>query len=420
MKDIIEELKWRGLIHQTTDIETLQKLLNSKSVAFYFGCDPSSDSLQIGNFLGLITARRFQLCGHKPILLAGGATGMIGDPGGKKEERNLIDLKTLRYNVEQITKQMGLIFDFKHPICRAEVVNNYDWFKKINFLDFMRDTGKHFTVNYLLDRDWIKSRLESGISFAEFSYSLIQAFDYLTLNKKFNCELQIGGSDQWGNIVSGVDLIKTKTGKEVHALSIPLLLKSDGTKFGKSENGCIYLDRKRTSPYQMYQYFINTDDKDIIKFLKQFTFLNQEEIRIYEKQVLEEPEKRESQKTLAKFMVELIHGKKDVINCEKISNALFYGDFKKLTKIELEDGLNDVPSFEIKDTKEINLIDLLILGNISPSKRQAKEDIENKAISINGEVKSDVDFKLTKSNTLFNKYIIIRRGKKNYFLCKWN
>jgi len=314
---------------------------------------------------------------------------------------------------------MGLIFDFKHPICRAEVVNNYDWFKKINFLDFMRDTGKHFTVNYLLDRDWIKSRLESGISFAEFSYSLIQAFDYLTLNKKFNCELQIGGSDQWGNIVSGVDLIKTKTGKEVHALSIPLLLKSDGTKFGKSENGCIYLDRKRTSPYQMYQYFINTDDKDIIKFLKQFTFLNQEEIKNYEKQVLEEPEKREAQKTLAKFMVELIHDKKDVINCEKISNALFYGDFKKLTKTELEDGLNDVPNFEIKDTKEINLINLLILGNISSSKRQAKEDIENKAISINGEVNSDVNFKLTKSNTLFNKYIIIRRGKRNYFLCKW-
>ena len=419
MKDIIEELKWRGLIHQTTNIETLQKLLNSKSVSFYLGCDPSSDSLQIGNFLALITARRFQLCGHKPILLAGGATGMIGDPGGRKEERNLIDLKTLESNVKQITKQMGLIFDFKNPICRAEVVNNYDWFKKINFLDFMRDTGKHFTVNYLLDRDWIKSRLESGISFAEFSYSLIQAFDYLTLNKKFNCELEIGGSDQWGNIISGVDLIKTKTGKEVHALSIPLLLKSDGTKFGKSENGCIYLDRTRTSPYAMYQYFINTDDKDIIKFLKQFTFLNQEEIKNYEKQVLEEPEKREAQKTLAKFMVELIHDKKDVINCEKISNALFYGDFKKLTKTELEDGLNDVPNFEIKDTKEINLINLLILGNISSSKRQAKEDIENKAISINGEVNSDVNFKLTKSNTLFNKYIIIRRGKRNYFLCKW-
>jgi len=281
----------------------------------------------------------------------------------------------------------------------------------------MRDTGKHFTVNYLLDREWIKSRLDSGISYAEFGYSLIQAFDYLTLNKKFNCELQIGGSDQWGNIISGVDLIKTKTQKEVHALSIPLLLKSNGTKFGKSENGCIYLDKRKTSAYQMYQYFINTDDKDIIKFLKQFTFLTQEEINIYEKQVNNEPETREAQKTLAKFIVELIHGKTAVLNCEKISNALFYGDFKKLSKLELEEGLNDVPSFQIQNLKEINLIDLLILGKISPSKRQAKEDIENKAISINGEVKSDIDFKLIKSNTLFNKYLIIRRGKKNYFLC---
>ncbi len=415
---LLEDLKWRELIHQTTDINALNKLLETAKITFYLGFDPSADSLHLGNLLPLITARRFQLQGHKPILLAGGATGMVGDPSGKESERSLLDFKTIQSNVSHISKQMSQIFDFKSSN-KAILVNNYDWFKKINVLDFLRDTGKHFTVNYLLDREWIKSRLESGISFTEFSYSLIQAYDYLVLNQKYGCSLQIGGSDQWGNIISGVDLIKAKTQKEVHALSIPLLLNSDGKKFGKSEQGCIFLDKKKTTAYQMYQYLFNTDDRDVIKFLKEFTFLSKEEINLLEKQVKETPETREAQKVLARSITELIHGKNAVLRCDKISNALFYGDFKKLNKLELEEGLNDVPTFEIKNQKEINLVDLLILGNISSSKRQAREDIQNNAILINNQVFNNIDTIITKSQTLFNQYLIIRKGKRNYFLCKW-
>ncbi len=420
--DLLDDLQWRGLIYQTTDIDSLRKLLQHNKITFYEGFDPSCDSLQLGNLLTLITAKRFQIAGHKPIILVGGATGMIGDPSDKKSERKLLNEQTVKNNTKKIASQIKHIFnsfDSKHISNKVKIVNNYDWFKNITFLTFMRDIGKYFSINYLLSREWVKTRLDSGISFAEFGYSLIQAYDYFILNLKYNCQLEIGGSDQWGNIIAGVDLIKNKTHKEVYGLSIPLLLHSDGTKFGKSVQNCIYLDPNKTTPYQMYQYLVNIDDRDIIHFLKQFTFLSIKEIKQYETKIIQNPELREAQKFLAKFIVKLIHGTKAVSKCEKISNALFYGDFQKLTQKELEQGLNDVPTFEIIDHKQINVIDLLVSGNISSSKRQAKEDIINKAITINGKNISDIELQLTKKDCLFNTYLIIRRGKKTYFLGKW-
>ncbi|MGB9763534.1 MAG: tyrosine--tRNA ligase [Minisyncoccia bacterium] len=413
--DILEDLKNRGLIYQTINLSGLEQRLKKGPIVLYCGFDPTAESLHVGNLLLIITLRRFQLNGHQPIIIVGGATGMIGDPSGKNEERPLQTKEIIKKWDKKIKKQLKQFLDFKTKDNPALLLDNFSWHSKINFLDFLRNIGKHFTVAYLLAKETIKKRLESGISFTEFSYSLLQAYDFYYLFKKYNCELQIGGSDQWGNITSGIDLIKTLTKKEVFGLTLPLITTSSGEKFGKSSGKAIWLDKKLTSPYQFYQFWINTPDSEVIKLLKYFTFLTTEEIDKLEQSLLKEPEKREAQKTLAFEITKIVHGEKEAQKAQKISRALFYNEIKSLNKKELEIATEDVPVYHT-ERKNISLVDLLVLAQISSSKRQAREDILKKSISINGEIISDLNINLLDLKPLFNKYLIIRRGKKNYYL----
>ncbi|MDQ1001195.1 tyrosyl-tRNA synthetase [Neobacillus niacini] len=417
--DLLQDLAWRGLIYQQTDEESLKDLIGKESISLYCGADPTADSLHIGHLVPFLTLRRFQQHGHRPIVLVGGATGLIGDPSGKSEERNLQTLEAVQENVKGIQKQLAAIFDFDGQN-GAVMVNNYDWAGSMDIVTFLRDIGKHIGVNYMLAKDTIASRLETGISFTEFTYTILQAMDFNHLYENFNCKLQVGGSDQWGNITSGLELIRKMQpeGSKVFGLTIPLVTKADGTKFGKTEGGAVWLDAKKTTPYEFYQFWINSADADVVKYLKYFTFLSHEEIEGLEKSVQEEPHLRLAQKALAEEMTRLIHGQDSLQQAIKITEALFSGDVRSLTASEIQQGFKDVPSFNAGDT-DGNLVDLLVAAKISPSKRQAREDITNGAITVNGERITDTSYVLQETDRIEGQFTIIRRGKKKYSLIKY-
>jgi tyrosyl-tRNA synthetase len=417
--DLLQELEWRGLINQVTDKEGLQKLLNEEKVTLYSGFDPTADSLHIGHLLPILTLRRFQLAGHRPIALVGGATGLIGDPSGKKSERTLNPKETVQQWSERIKEQLSRFLDFDAKENPAKIANNYDWIGSLDVISFLRDVGKHFGINYMLAKESVQSRIETGISFTEFSYMILQSLDFLKLYQNEQCRLQIGGSDQWGNITAGLELIrKTEGDAKAFGLTVPLVTKADGTKFGKTESGAIWLDREKTSPYEFYQFWINTDDRDVIKYLKYFTFLSKEEIEELEKQLQKAPEQRAAQKALAEEMTKLVHGEDALKQAIRISEALFSGSVSELTAEEIEQGFKDVPSFEYEG-EEVPLVELLVMAKIVPSKRQAREDITNGAIYINGERIQDVNAVITKENRIEGRFTIIRRGKKKYYLIRY-
>ncbi len=415
---LIEDLKWRGLIYQQTDEQGIEDLLNKEQVTLYCGADPTADSLHIGHLLPFLTLRRFQEHGHRPIVLIGGGTGMIGDPSGKSEERVLQTEEQVDKNIEGISKQMHNIFEFgtDHG---AVLVNNRDWLGQISLISFLRDYGKHVGVNYMLGKDSIQSRLEHGISYTEFTYTILQAIDFGHLNRELNCKIQVGGSDQWGNITSGIELMRRMYGQtEAYGLTIPLVTKSDGKKFGKSESGAVWLDAEKTSPYEFYQFWINQSDEDVIKFLKYFTFLGKEEIDRLEQSKNEAPHLREAQKTLAEEVTRFIHGEDALKDAIRISQALFSGDLKSLSAKELKDGFKDVPQVTLSNDTT-NIVEVLIETGISPSKRQAREDVNNGAIYINGERQQDVNYALAPEDKIDGEFTIIRRGKKKYFMVNY-
>ncbi|QLK86269.1 tyrosine--tRNA ligase [Staphylococcus sp. 17KM0847] len=415
---LIEELKWRGLIYQQTDEVAIEELLNKESVKIYCGADPTADSLHIGHLLPYLTLRRFQEAGHRPIVLVGGGTGMIGDPSGKSEERVLQTEAQVEQNVRGIQKQMEMLFDFNMengPI----LVNNRDWLGQISLIEFLRDFGKHVGVNYMLGKDSIQSRLEHGISYTEFTYTILQAIDFGHLNRELGCKIQIGGSDQWGNITSGIELMRRMYGTDdVYGLTIPLVTKADGKKFGKSESGAVWLDRDKTSPYEFYQFWINTSDEDVIKFLKYFTFLSKEDIAALEASVQSEPHLRKAQKALAENVTAFIHGEEALAEAQRISQALFSGDLTALSTQEIKAGFKDVPQVTLS-ASTTNIVEALVETKISSSKRQAREDIQNGAIYINGKRQKDLQYMLSDEDKYDNTFTIIRRGKKKYFMVNY-
>jgi tyrosyl-tRNA synthetase len=417
--DLLQDLQWRGLINQVTDEEGLRKLLEEEKVTLYCGFDPTADSLHIGSLLPILTLRRFQLAGHRPIALVGGATGLIGDPSGKKSERTLNEKEVVQQWSEKIKEQLSRFLDFEAKDNPAKIANNYDWIGSLDVISFLRDVGKNFGINYMLAKESVQSRIETGISFTEFSYMILQSLDFLKLYQNENCKLQIGGSDQWGNITAGLELIrKTEEDAKAFGLTIPLVTKADGTKFGKTEGGAVWLDKEKTSPYEFYQFWINTDDRDVIKYLKYFTFLSKEEIEQLEKELQEAPEKRAAQKALAEEVTKLVHGEDALRQAIKISEALFSGSISDLTADEIKQGFKDVPSFEYEG-EEVSLLELLVMSQIVPSKRQAREDIANGAIYVNGERVQDVNKVLTKEDRIEGQFTVIRRGKKKYYLIKY-
>ncbi|OFO39732.1 tyrosine--tRNA ligase [Staphylococcus hominis] len=416
--ELLEELQWRGLIYQQTDEQGIEDLLNKEQVTLYCGADPTADSLHIGHLLPFMTLRRFQEHGHRPIVLIGGGTGMIGDPSGKSEERVLQTEDQVAKNVEGLSAQMHKLFEFGTDK-GAVLVNNKDWLSQISLISFLRDYGKHVGVNYMLGKDSIQSRLENGISYTEFTYTILQAIDFGHLNRELNCKIQVGGSDQWGNITSGIELMRRMYGQtEVYGLTIPLVTKSDGKKFGKSESGAVWLDAEKTTPYEFYQFWINQSDEDVIKFLKYFTFLGKEDINRLEQSRDEAPHLREAQKALAENVTEFIHGKEALDDAIRISEALFKGDLKSLSSKDIKVGFKEVPQVEVSKATT-NLIDVLIESGIASSKRQAREDVNNGAIYINGERKQSVDYNLTDEDKFDNEFTIIRRGKKKYFMVNY-
>jgi len=418
---LIEDLQWRGLLYQQTDAEGMEKLLNEEKVSLYVGVDPTADSMHIGHIVPLLTLRRFQQAGHRPILLVGGATGMIGDPSGRSEERNLLTEEQIARNVAGLKAQMERIFDFGEDGNGAQLVNNYDWVGKMSIIDFLRDYGKLVNVNYMLAKDTIASRLDTGISFTEFSYTLIQGLDFNHLYNHYDVRIQVGGSDQWGNITTGLEVIRKTHDEDAKAygITIPLVTKADGTKFGKTAGGAVWLDAEKTTPYEFYQFWINSADADVIKYLKIFTFLSREEIEALEVSVQEEPHLRKAQKTLAEEMTRLIHGEEALETAKRITDALFSGDLKALSASEMKNAFKDVPSSELpKEDK--NIVDVLVEANISSSKRQAREDVTNGAISINGEKVTDLDYVVGSQDRLEDEFSIIRRGKKKYHMVKFN
>jgi tyrosyl-tRNA synthetase len=408
---LYEDLQWRGLIYQETD-ESLKDKLNQESLTFYIGTDPTADSLHVGHLMANLVAKRLEDHGHKPILVIGGGTGLIGDPSFKADERQLLSIEESLKNAAGIEKQV------KHLLPTAKVVNNYEWLSSLNAIEFLRDLGKHFSINYMMAKDSVKSRIEKGISFTEFSYQIIQAWDFEHLYKTYHCTLQIGGQDQWGNITSGSELIRRIHGVDakVYGLTFPLVTKTDGTKFGKTESGAVWLDPEKTSPYEFYQFWINTPDADVISRLKQFTFLSREEIEHIEKSLETEPEKRLAQTTLAQEVVEMVHGKDALKQAMNVSDALFSGDIKDLSVQEIEMGFKNLPSISIDGN--IGLLDALVELNLVQSKRQAREMIASNAVSVNGEKVNDTYYEIDQNHAFGQKYSIIRKGKKKYGLIK--
>ena len=404
---LFEELQWRGLIKDVAGDDIADKLNNEK-ITFYWGTDPTADSLHLGHYSSLVTAKRLAKAGHNPILLCGGATGLIGDPR-PTAEREIISKEKLNENLQGIKAQVLKIFDGK-----AEVVNNYDWFKGYEFTDVLRDVGKYINVNYMLDKDIIRRRLDSGITFAEFAYMLIQGYDFLWLYQNKNCIMQVEGSDQWGNITTGLDLIKKKLGKDAYAFTMPLVLDKYGNKFGKSEGNALWLDEAKTSSYELYQYLINVDDEMVVHYLKIFTFLSKEEIEELEKKNQENPHLREAHKALAREIITDLHGKESYENAVKISEALFSGDIKSFTGKDVEVAFSGLEPFKM--TEDSLLIDVLVNNGVCSSKREAREFMGNGSITVNGDKVTDLEFMVTKDVCIDSKYIVIRRGKKKYYL----
>ena len=403
--NLFEDLKWRGLIKDISSPE-LEKKLNEEKLTFYIGTDPTADSMHIGHFSSFLIATRLAKYGHKPILLIGGATGLIGDPKPSKE-RQMITKEEVLKNVEGLTKQAQNIFGF-------EVVNNYDWIKDINTLDFLRDYGKYINVNYMLDKDIISRRLETGITFCEFAYTLLQGLDFVHLNEAKGVTLQVAGSDQWGNITTGIELARKKNDVELFGMTMPLVLDSNGVKFGKTEGNALWLDKNKTSSYELYQYLINSDDSCVIDYLKKLTFLSKEEIESIEKEHLECPEKRLAQKALAHEVITFLHGEEEYNKALKMSEVLFSGNVSDLSAEDIEICFKGVPNFEV--IEEITLIDLLVNNSICQSRREVREFLGSNAIMINGSVVNDENMIINKEIAIEGKIIVIRRGKKKYFL----
>lgn len=418
--NIIDELEWRDAINQQTDEIGLKKLINQKKVGLYCGVDPTGDSMHIGHLIPFMILKRFQLAGHLPVIVIGGATGSIGDPSGKSEERVLQTHEQVQNNVTKLTYQMEKLFDAGKNEASIRMVNNLDWTKEISLLDFLRNIGKSFNVNTMLSKDIVASRLETGISFTEFTYQILQSIDFLHLYRHEDVQLQIGGADQWGNITAGLEYIRKQEGSdaEAYGLTIPLMLKADGTKFGKTAGGAIWLDPEKTTPYEFYQFWLNQDDRDVVKYLKYFTFLTKEEIEALAEMVAAEPHKREAQKTLANEMTLFVHGEQALKDAKKITAALFSGNVKELTADQIEEGFKNMPTFEAPK-EEWNIVEWLVdIVGIEPSRRQAREDIKNGALSMNGEKVTNVEAIVTPKNSFDERFILIRKGKKKYFLIK--
>lgn len=417
--DFFKELKERGLVHQATDEAALVKQLNDESVKLYIGFDPTADSLHIGHLLPILMLRRFQKNGHVPIALVGGGTGMIGDPSFKDAERSLNTLDVVEQWSQSIKDQLARFIDFDDTEKPAILANNYEWLGNISLIDFLRDVGKNFTINYMMSKESVKRRIETGISYTEFAYQLLQAYDFLKLYETQGCLLQLGGSDQWGNITSGIELLRREKEVQGFGLTMPLITKADGTKFGKTEGNAVWLDAKKTSPYEFYQFWINTDDRDVIKFLNYFSFLSLEEIQQIEIEFLKAPEQRVAQKALAKEVTTLVHGEEAYEQAVRISKALFSGEIDSLNAKEIMQGFKDVPSYTVTLEDNKNIVELLVASKIESSKRQAREDIQNGAIYINGQRIQDTTVELSVEQAIEQQFIVVRRGKKKYFLLKY-
>ncbi len=415
--NIFDELKARGLVFQTTDEAALSKALTEDMVSYYVGYDPTADSLHLGNLVLILTMKRLQMAGHKPYALVGGATGLIGDPSFKDSERSLQTKDTVTKWSGKIRSQLERFLDFENGENKAEMTNNYNWFENLTFIDFLRDVGKHFTVNYMISKDSVKSRMGSGISYTEFAYQIMQGYDFYELNQLHNVTLQLGGSDQWGNMTAGTELLRRKANKQGHVITIPLITDSTGKKFGKSEGNAIWLDADKTSPYEMYQFWLNVDDADAVKMLKIFTFLSLEEIAEIEEQFEAARHERLAQKVLAREVVSLVHGKAAYEQAVKTSEILFGGgDLRQLDAKSILTGLKAAPQHQVTDDEDLTLVELLISAGIAPSKRQAREDITNGAIYINGERVQALDYVITDSDKIENRLTVIRRGKKKNFV----
>ena len=405
---LFEDLKWRGLVKDVVGEEAeLQKVLDGKPFSFYWGTDPTADSLHIGHYSSLCMAKRLANAGHHPVLLCGGATGRIGDPR-PTAEREIISEEVVNNNIK------GLQAQVKRLVPTAEVVDNYDWLKDYTFLNFLRDVGKYINVNYMLDKDIIRRRMETGITYAEFSYMLMQGYDFVHLYQEKNCIMEVAGSDQWGNITTGVDLIRKMLDKQAYAFTMPLILDATGKKFGKSEGNALWLDINKTSAYEIYQYLINSDDTKVIEYLKVFTFLSREEIEKIEEQQKAAPETRIAQKTLAWEVVKDLHGKEEADNAVLVSQKLFAGDFEGISVKDIMSGMKGVPNFKFE--KEEPVIDILVNNKMASSKREARDFLKANAITVNGKVVNDENTMITKDMAIEGKIIIFRRGKKKYFI----
>ena len=417
---IIDELKWRGLVADCTDAAELEKKV-AAPITLYCGFDPTADSLHVGSLVPLLALRRFQLLGHHPIALAGGATGSIGDPSGKTQERQLLTQEILDHNIASVKVQLAKLLDFETKQNPARLLDNASWTRDVSFLDFLRDIGKHFSVNQMVAKESVRARMEDrevGISYTEFSYMLLQAYDFMVLCRDASCELQIGGSDQWGNITAGIELTRKKTGKQVYGLTLPLIMNTDGTKFGKTAAGAIWLDPKRTSVYKFYQFWINVADADVIRYLKYFTFLPQAEIESLEKQHTENPGARVAHKALARVVTDMLHGPDATTEAIRASEILFGGNLDGIAEATFNDIVGEVPTKQIEKTKldgaGLSLVELLIHAGLCPSKGQARKDIEGGGVNINNVRNSDPARAVTTADLLFGKHVLLRKGKKNY------
>ncbi|MEO0138630.1 MAG: tyrosine--tRNA ligase [candidate division WOR-3 bacterium] len=420
MEEFLKELKWRGVLYDFT--EGLEELRGS--VVGYIGFDPTAPSLHVGSLLPLITLSRFQRFGNKPIAVLGGGTGLIGDPSGKTKERPLLSKEEIERNIEGIRKQIEKFLDFESKTNPAKLVNNYEWLGELKLIDFLRDIGKHFTVNYMLQKESVKTRLErdEGLSFTEFSYMLLQAYDFYVLYERENCLLQMGGSDQWGNITAGIEMIRKLKGKKAYGLVFPLITTSSGVKFGKTEEGTVWLDPNLTSPFKFYQFWINTDDRDVIRYLKYFTFLGMDDIKALEESLKESPEKREPHRVLAREMTRLVHGEDGLLRAERATMVLFGEEIRDITASELLDIFSDVPSKEIpKERFEgdgYSFVELLVDTGVANSKGEARKLVSGGGAYINNRRISDISYKVGLRDAVEGKVIVLRKGKKNYFLVK--
>jgi len=418
--NILEELRWRGLLADCTDVAELEKRI-AAPITLYCGFDPTADSLHVGNLVPLLALRRFQLLGHHPIAVAGGATGSIGDPSGKTAERQLLTKEILDRNIARVKVQLAKLLDFETKPNPARLVDNASWTAGISFLDFLRDIGKHFSVNQMVAKESVRARMEDrevGISYTEFSYMLLQAFDFMVLRRDAGCDLQIGGSDQWGNITAGIELTRKKLGQPVFGLTLPLITNTDGSKFGKTAAGAIWLDPKRTSVYKFYQFWINTDDRDVIRYLKYFTFLPKGEIESLEKAHAENPGPRVAHKALAKTVTDLIHGPGAAAEAVRASEILFGGELKDIAENTFNEIIGEVPTKEIETAKldgaGIPLVEVLVHAGLCPSKGQARKDIEGGGVNLNNVREASAARAVTAGDLLFGKHILLRKGKKNY------